>query len=500
MRYALVAVIALMLSVLPAPAQETSRVESPILEALARADVYVAPQLAGTVNESRLQRIANDLKPFTVKFVVVPLRDRRTRDAWASGLRRQLDVRQGAVIVMVPQMPEVRGGVSASSDAIPPAEITRIVQANAAIFTTEGYTQGLEQLARALRNHYVGERRGAAINLGLIFGIPTLLVAGGVGWVIRRRAQEVARLKVRLQEIRAQVLEGIEYLDGYIDVLPDGEDASRARDLRQRAAELQTQAVQLIERARRPEDLWRAEHLLERAQASIEKARKYILRAGGDTSINVEEEPQEPVAEEATVMVRDNDRTYACFFCSKPPTLSQLQPVEVTVGEQTRRVWACEECAEQIERGQTPPIRVIRDGNRARPWYEDPNYDPYRDYGRAYPGMDWVSLLLLGSILMPPAPVIAREPEPVNVGGENPEMDAGGTDWFDPETDMLPPSEYDSAGADWFDPGVGADSMEDAGGTDFFDVPFDGFDGGDVDTGGVDFGDFGGFDAGGGDF
>jgi hypothetical protein len=220
---------------------------------------------------------------------------------------------------------------------------------------------------------------------------------------------------------------------------------------------------------------------------SVEKAKKYILRAGGDTSIHVEEEPDESVAPEGYVSIRPNDRTYACFFCSKPPTLSELQPVEVTVGEQTRKVWACEECAAQLRRGETPAMRVFRDGDRMRPWYENPDYDPYRDYGRPYPGMDWVSLLLLGSILSHPAPVIIHEHQPVNVGGDNPDADAGGGDFFDGTF------------------GGSETSDTDAGGGDFFDSLFGGFDAGDVDAGGGDFadfdvgGDFGG-DVGGGDF
>jgi len=468
-------------------AQVSSRVEDAVVDALTRADVYVAPGMEEVVDAAQLQRVSNDLKPFTVKFVVVPLSDRQSRDRWATALRRYLNIREGAVIVMVPKMANTRGGVSASSGVIPPKQVEAILQQHLAAFSTQGYTQGLEQLARGLRDHYVAERRSSLLGTTALVGIPTVLVIGGVAWVIRRRAREVARLKAQLQNQRAQVLEGIEYVDGYLDVLPAGEDATRVREHRQRAAELQTQAVQLMENAKRPQDLWQAEHLLDKAQISVEKAKKYILRAGGDTSIQVEEEPEESVAPESYISIRPNDRTYACFFCSKPPTLSELQPVEVTVGEQTRKVWACEECAAQLRRGETPAMRVFRDGDRMRPWYENPDYDPYRDYGRPYPGMDWVSLLLLGSILSHPAPVIIHEHEPANVGGDNVGADAGGGDFFDGTF------------------GGSETSDTDAGGGDFFDSLFGGFDAGDVDAGGGDFadfdvgGDFGG-DVGGGDF
>jgi hypothetical protein len=468
-------------------AQVSSRVEDAVVDALTRADVYVAPGMEEVVDAAQLQRVSNDLKPFTVKFVVVPLSDRQSRDRWATALRRYLNIREGAVIVMVPKMANTRGGVSASSGVIPPKQVEAILQQHLAAFSTQGYTQGLEQLARGLRDHYVAERRSSLLGTTALVGIPTVLVIGGVAWVIRRRAREVARLKAQLQNQRAQVLEGIEYVDGYLDVLPAGEDATRVREHRQRAAELQTQAVQLMENAKRPQDLWQAEHLLDKAQISVEKAKKYILRAGGDTSIQVEEEPEESVAPESYISIRPNDRTYACFFCSKPPTLSELQPVEVTVGEQTRKVWACEECAAQLRRGETPAMRVFRDGDRMRPWYENLDYDPYRDYGRPYPGMDWVSLLLLGSILSHPAPVIIHEHEPANVGGDNVGADAGGGDFFDGTS------------------GWSETSGNDAGGGDFFDSLFGGFDAGDVDAGGGDFagfdvgGDFGG-DVGGGDF
>lgn len=503
MLYAVVILLVSMIT-LPASAQTPPRAEDVVVDALTRADVYVAPQLAGTVDESRLQQTARELRPFTLKFVVVPLHDRQTRDRWAAALRRYLNIEQGAVIVMVPKTGQLRGGVSASSGVIPARQINQIVQDHLKVFSVQGYTQGLEQLARALHDHYVSEQRRSTLGMLAIIGIPAVLVVGGVAWIVRRRAQEVARLKARLQGLRAQVLEGIEYLDGYIDVLPEGEDASRAREHRQRAAELQAQAVHMMENARRPEDLWRAEHLLDKAQISVEKAKKYILRAGGDTSIHVQEEPEEPVAPEASVLIRPNDRTYACFFCSKPPTLGELQPVEVTVGEQTRKVWACEECAAQLRRGEMPAVRVFRDGDRTRPWYDVPEYDPYRDYGRPYPGMDWVSLLLLGSIFSHPAPIIIHEHEPANAG-----EDAGGGDFFDNTLGGAQTGGTDAAGGDFFDSTFGWSETTDTdvGGGDFFDGFFGGLDTGDMDAGGADFADFGGDlggdfggDVGGGDF
>ncbi len=488
-------------------AQVSSRVEDAVVDALTRADVYVAPGMEEVVDAAQLQRVSNDLKPFTVKFVVVPLSDRQSRDRWATALRRYLNIREGAVIVMVPKMANTRGGVSASSGVIPPKQVEAILQQHLAAFSTQGYTQGLERLARGLRDHYVAERRSSLLETTALVGIPTVLVLGGVAWVIRRRAQEVARLKAQLQTQRAQVLEGIEYVDGYLDVLPAGEDATRAREHRQRAAELQTQAVHLMENAKRPQDLWRAEHLLDKAQMSVQKAKKYILRAGGDTSIQVEEEPEESVAPESYISIRPNDRTYACFFCSKPPTLSELQPVEVTVGEQTRKVWACEECAAQLRRGETPAMRVFRDGDTTRPWYENPDYDPYRDYGRPYPGMDWVSLLLLGSILAQPTPVVIQERQSESEGETVPVTDAGGSDFFTSTAGWDETNIPVAGGADFFDSSTGGFETADAeaGGADFFDSLFGGFDTGDIDAGGADFadfdvgGDFGG-DAGGGDF
>lgn len=472
-------------------AQVPTRADDAVIQTLTQRDVFVAPQLAGSVDEPRLQRVADDLKPFTVKFAIVPLPDRNSRNAWAASLRRYLNVRDGAVIVLAPKMEGIRGGVSASSDVISPQEISRIVEANMATFSTQGYTQGLEQLARALREHVVAQQRRTALNVTMLIGIPTVLVLSGVAWVVRRRAQEVARLKNSLQDLRAQVLEGIEYLDGYIDVLPEGEDASRAREHRQRAAELQTQAVELMQRAKRPEDLWRAEHLLDKAQRAIENAKKYILRAGGDTTIQVEEDMGESVAAESSLIIVPNDRTYACYFCSKPPTLGELQPVEITVGEKTQKVWACEECAQQLQRGQPPKVRVFRDDDQVRPWFDHPDYDPYRDYGRPYPGMDWVSLLLLGSLLYD-AGQASTPQEPPDMGSHVPDPVAGGADWLGYELGDTTADTYaNSGGADFFGEIFGNEGWSDTGGADFFDDTFDGAS--DSDAGGADFGDFGGF-------
>jgi hypothetical protein len=473
-------------------AQVPARVEDAVIDTLLRADVYVAPGLESAVDAARLQQVANELKPFTTKFAVVPLRDRQTRDRWATGLRLQLNIDDGAVLVLVPKMPNLQGGVSVSSGVLPTAQVEQVVRQHLTAFSQQGYTEGLARLARALRDRYVSERRQRALGTVALVGIPVALVLGGVGWVLRRRAQEVARLRMQLQEMRAQVLEGIEYLDGYLDVLPDGEDATYAREHRQRAAELQSEAVQLMESAKRPQQLWRAEHLLDKAQISVEKAKKYILRAGGDTTIQVEEEPAEPLR------VVPNDRTYACFFCSKPPTLGELQLAEVTIGEETRKVWACEECAEQIQRGDAPQVRVIRDGDHTRPWYAVPDYDPYRDYQRDHPGMEWMSLLLLGSLLSQPAPVVIPGHEPMKEEGGSAPVDAGSGDFFASTFPLSDSGDLGVGSSDFFDSTSPFEEPHEpnAGGADFFDSLFGGIFSSDVNAGGADFADFDVGDAG----
>ncbi|MCS7310900.1 MAG: hypothetical protein NZ741_11830, partial [Armatimonadetes bacterium] len=107
-RSLLIFAIVLLASV--ARAQVGTRAEDVVVDALLRGDVYVAPQVSGAVDEARLQQVAQRLRPFQVKFVVVPLRDRQTRNRWAEELRRVLNIREGAVIVLVPQAPGLRGG------------------------------------------------------------------------------------------------------------------------------------------------------------------------------------------------------------------------------------------------------------------------------------------------------------------------------------------------------------------------------------------------------
>ncbi|NJL42822.1 MAG: hypothetical protein HC935_04540 [Pseudanabaena sp. SU_2_4] len=45
-----------------------------------------------------------------------------------------------------------------------------------------------------------------------------------------------------------------------------------------------------------------------------------------------------------------------------------------------QRVLCSPACAAQIDRGQIPNIRAIRQNNTYIPWYRSPDYNPYRDY------------------------------------------------------------------------------------------------------------------------
>ena len=95
----------LCLIAVPVLAQTSTRAENPLVDALIQGDVYVAPELAGVVDKAQLKQVAQQLRPFTVKFVVVPLRDRQSRNKLAYALRNTRTSRKGQWSFWCPRLP-----------------------------------------------------------------------------------------------------------------------------------------------------------------------------------------------------------------------------------------------------------------------------------------------------------------------------------------------------------------------------------------------------------
>jgi hypothetical protein len=184
----------------------------------------------------------------------------------------------------------------------------------------------------------------------------------------------------------------------------------------------------------------------------------------------------------------------ACFFCSRPARLGDLRPMEIKVGDEPRRVLACDDCDDIARTGRSPQVLTVPDENGRRvPWYENRRYDPWNDYGRGGAqggmfgggGFGLMDYLLIGTILGH-----ANRPNPTVITPQDP----GYADRYGAEDRYGSDASGDFAGS----AGMGAES--DASG-EFFGGLFGGSASGDDDSGGFfgggddlfDGGDSGGF-------
>ncbi|HLI47769.1 MAG TPA: hypothetical protein VKV18_03640 [Chthonomonas sp.] len=542
-----------LLSTINAVSQPTNFLQDPLARALQRQDVFVGRTRRADVDAQTLEEVVRSAPPdMPVKIAVLsrlPNQARAfgTRDAYTHALHAWLKLGRGLLVI------ETKQGISASSSALSGTQIQNVLRQYLSELQTNP-TQGLKDAVEALiqtaeptstASSQPTEASPAPIfggtamptpqppSLGFpldVFGIFALLVifmviAALIASATNRNRMKSA-IKQRLERLHRQIVENISYADNYLDLLPASSAAQAAKEARQRAAELDAQAVQLLRTSPNPQDWGRAEALLQEALQQVQLCRQQIDAATGGTGVAMAVEGTDyrvtpanapskaaPLAPPTPPDEIPPDERAVCFFCSRPARLSELTPITIAIEGKRRKVLACAEDVRIVQQGAIPQIRTVSVGGKAMPWYTAPHYDPYRDYYA--PTVSYAPVyasdngffegFLLGSLLSPPNPI----PYPVFVDPIEVAPPAQMFEPIFPDTPFTDSGTLDTGGVD-FSGNDGTDMGSiDTGSVDFGASPDVGSDTGGVDfdndTGGVDFGsdtggaDFGG-DSGGSDF
>lgn len=462
------------------PARAASGRGGNITQALTRGDVYVEPGM--NVDAARLQRVAQELRPTVVKFVVLNSGSgSSTLSREASRIRDYLGLDKGYVLVAS------RAGVAASSQTLDRDALRQLTKEVAPQMETGDFTGGLERLARGLV-----QTRQAQTTRTRNTWIVILAIVGGVVvvWIVARavaNARAMAARREPLERLKSDVIGQLNYLDNNLPLL-DAATAARVREARLSAGTKLDEAARIMARARTDRQLGGAQSLLDQAQSEVARARALIDRslgsapeAGDAVSSSGEGGSNRSMATGRMTdweAIPESERG-VCFFCARPSRMDELTPVTVNLDGEKQRVLACPDDLETIRTGEMPRIRAFEREGRYVPWYADDRYDPYRDYyARGYDNRSLLSDLVTLSLI-----------DHMFWGWHRPVGGGWGSDWGSPYV-FYPEHEryrdhYSGSAAAYSD----FDRAADAAGTDFLQGSGGDFGGGgsDADSGGVDF-------------
>ncbi|MBC8102005.1 MAG: hypothetical protein H7Z41_05395, partial [Cytophagales bacterium] len=257
---------------------DSSAVAGDILRALQSDNVYVAPEVRGEIDANALSSAAGATTKLVVVSTVYPY---RSPQEMAAKLREALDLGEGVVVVGTPKR------IGASSGRLSPSQIDRaLADANLnQIATTQGFVPAMAAASKAVTGEVRSDRttdtaRGGGI-LFLILGA----IAALVGWKAYRKGKSLKEAKEPVEKLHRQVLDNLSYVDGYLDLLPKGEEAERARALRQSAYEKYATVGALLKDSKSPEELRRAQPMIEQALGELNECRAAIDRATGGTGV-----------------------------------------------------------------------------------------------------------------------------------------------------------------------------------------------------------------------
>ncbi len=524
----------------------------PLAQLLRSQDVVVKGHLLNDADQARLVQLAKSQPAaLPVRIAVVPYLPKdgsvfKTRDRYTHALHRWLGLGDGMLIVLTPH------GVSLSTSALTGAQIDQVLRAHLQQLKSTP-ASGIVQIVSTVSGL---EQPGAASNTvagaGYAAGQQTDSASGGLGTVfvalliiivvavlvnavkgIRKRNFEHAAALHRVHLLHEDVVNSISYADNYLDLLPPSAEADAARSARASAAASDQQAMD-VARSGTVQGLGRAEALLELARQAAAQCKSAIDRATGGTGVAVAVDgtdfkaipgdnsnvPTVAVEDPQVASIPENERA-ACFFCSRPARVSDLTPVTIVLEGKRRKVLACSQDVQIVQRGSAPQIRSVAVNGNPIPWYRAPGYDPYRDYYGSpayytpisYSDGGFTSGFLLGSLLNTyddpiPYPVFVDPTggftaDPflagqMAAGMNGPDFqDTGGLD-FNNQADIntQPGADFDfgnqdTGGVDFGNQDTGGVDFgnQDTGGVDFGDQDTGGMDFGDQDTGGMDFGD-----------
>lgn len=376
-------------------------VGDPAENALATGYVYVGPGVPYQIDQATLNEVAQEDERTNVKFAILDelprgyIAGEKSRgydstvalENYADQLHKHLDMgRDGLELVC---LHGYGAGVALVSDELTPSKESELAQKYAPRLQAGDMTQ-LAPLAR----EFVGAVNGAHSMQQAMIWIIVLIVVLIVAIVLIRRDQAkkaaMARQREPIDNLRQAVESSIEYIDGYMPVLPkNNADTDQIRAFRQAAAAKFEQAVKILDRASELTDLARAQSLLEMARQDTNQARRYLDRVtgiAGQSPGDAGVRPAMPAAPDPAA-IPEHQRGVS-FFSSQPAPVSDLVPVTINIDGVDRQVLATPSEAAQIRHGQIPPVRAFSVGGRQVPWYMYDGYDPYRDYWR-YQDSGW---------------------------------------------------------------------------------------------------------------
>ncbi len=357
----------------------------PAFQTLTTSNVYVDPRLAGIGQPQLLQAAqqAQDNPHTQMKIAVLASLPPGFRSVpqYAGALHRDLGLGKNGLVVDILGGPTQ--GVAVATTGLSDQENARIAQQYAPQVAADP-TAGTAALVQAVAGDINGHEYRSSAVLWIIFLLAVVAIAVLLASASRKRKQQIAVSRQPVDALRANVLSGIEYIDGYADVLPkNNPDSDQVRAFRQAADAKYEQAAKILDRATEVSDIQRAQGLLQGAQSDVQQARRYLDRATGGTG-NIPGDdavrPQPLPENEQQVQAVPQDRRGVSFFSSQPAPLGSLVPVTITVNGQSRQVLATPAEAEELRQGRMPQVRAFNVNGQYVPWYEYNSYDPYRDY------------------------------------------------------------------------------------------------------------------------
>lgn len=155
-------------------------------------------------------------------------------------------------------------------------------------------------------------------------------------------AAELKALTDRLNQRRHTLLEEIEHVDGYADLIADPPDATLMRERRESAIRKYEEAVNILDRAKTSRDLDRVSMLFDETRADLTICREVIDRLTGAEAPPSTEETEQPTPE---------DR---CHYCGS----QAHEQATVTTDGARQKVWVCSNCLNEIRDGRTPTMRA----------------------------------------------------------------------------------------------------------------------------------------------
>ncbi|MGI4790158.1 MAG: hypothetical protein ACRYFS_15060 [Janthinobacterium lividum] len=367
--------------------------------ALTTADVYIEPGISGIDSQVLQQAAAQGQDDPHTRVDIAILSalpspyQAYQREQYTGQLHDALGLDKSPLVLVV--LGGQRPGVSVWSTALDKDERTQLEKQYAQAIRTNPQA-GTALLAQAAASEINGkEYRGTSMILWLVFLVVIITVTGLIVSAGRKKKQAMALAGGPITALRENVLSGIEYLDGYIDVLPkNNPDSDQTRIYRQSASAKYEQAAKILDRATEMTDLNRAQTLLDQAQADVHSARQSLDRATGGTGHIPGDDalrpPILPASQPQVEAIPQNQRGVS-FFSGRPAPLSSLVPVTITLGGQSRQVLVTPEEGDELRQGRMPQVLAFQQGGQYQPWYEYNGYDPYRDYWR-YENSGWGGL------------------------------------------------------------------------------------------------------------